>query len=203
MNKWITRQFIAFSELTGRPVPRFVRKLVSPATLDRELRKEQRLTEALQVKDPSTETIPPSLVEELDAALRQDRTKAETPSDSNKIVFPIWATSLAAVLVLSLTIFLVMPDRDTAENEELINAAPVESHSSPARVDSSHKIPSLLFQSIEQDLVFQPIKREQDRLADDVTNAIQYMADSFLPESYAVRVNENLRTLKKEISSSI
>ncbi|NDV61422.1 hypothetical protein G0Q06_03060 [Puniceicoccales bacterium CK1056] len=204
MNKWIAKQFIAFSEITGRPVPRLVHKLVSREVLEEESKKEHQFTEALR-GEGRRESIPSSLVDQLDQTLGKQEVSAARQPTENKLIFPLWATAAAAVLLVSLTIFMPDPfeeDEQTpvlVESIQTVETPPAEVAVSPVETN----LPGLLLQSVKRDLVVQPMLREQERLAADMTNAIQYMADSFLPDRYAERVNENLRSLKDGVTKSI
>ena len=203
MIKWIVRNFIAFSEVTGRPVPRIIRKLVPADFFTEESKREQELSEALHTGVAGRTRMPDSLVEQLDQALAGEQGTAIGEPEQKTVILPAWALSFAALIVISLSVFIVLPGNRSAETVELVEPVPEVNRPRVEQVDPSHRIPSLLLQSVEQDLVFKPMQREKERLTSDLTNAIQYMADSFLPDTYATRVNENLDSLKGQISSSI
>lgn len=203
MRTWIVRQFIALSEVTGRPLPRLVRRLVPPATLERELAREHQLTQALRHGESGRNSIPESLVDQLDEALRgRNQVVTEMEPRRKHTVMPAWAMAAAAMVVLSGTVFMTLSDNNRNQNPPTDMTEPAPSEATrPLQVPKSPKetsLPGLLFQSVEPDLVFKPMEKEKDRLTADVTNAIQYMANSFLPDSYAAQVSENLRLLKAE-----
>lgn len=205
MKEWIAKQIIAMSETTGRPVPRWIRIFISADVINEELEKERQLTESLRSGPLEDEQIPPSLVVRLDQTFSHPEALRHSAKESSRLVFPSWALAAVAVLIFSATLFLVYP-RDPAANAPAVAQLEVPPESAAVELPEaplSRPAPVLPRQSIEQDLILNPLVREQERLTSDVTNALQYMADSFLPQEYAQRVNENLIFLKVGNSGSI
>ena len=73
-----------------------------------------------------------------------------------------------------------------------------ESTASPALVLIGEGLAGL-----EKGLIMQPLELEKQRLAADVTNALQFMSRSILPDAFADDVNTRLDNLREEVSQSI
>jgi hypothetical protein len=205
MNKWIVKQIVAISEVTGWPVPRLIRKFLPKDIFENQLNQERHLTASLRRRSPLEEKIPSSLVESLDRSLSRTERRPVSPARPSSHIVPLWAMSAAAMLLLALTLFLVYPGE---RGEEPARVPSMVTPASPTTVRAPDlliggEIPKLAMRSIDRDLVLRPLIQEQERLASDMTNALQYMANSFLPPEYAEQVNENLVSLKEEISGSI
>ena len=204
MKHWIAKQLIGISEITGWAVPAWVRRLVDADTYERLVHEEQSLTQALRSRQEETHELPPFLKSRLDRALEAAE-EEDAVSARPHVIRPAWALAAAAVLVAAVSLFVL-----TNPGERSPAAAQVASQSSntsietpAASADPNPVPPEPTRDFLQNDLILQPLALEQARLAADMTNAVRFVAESFLPSAYARQVDDNLTTLKQEFLKSI
>jgi hypothetical protein len=202
MKRWIVKQFVQLSEITGRPVPGWIRKCVPEDVFKAMESSEQDLTRALSQSHREQAVMPEDLKERIEDA-GWTSTPVPLPEEQPFPSFS-WALAAAALLVLGTVLVFSPPSlwKGSPETEALLVEEssrsvenPVEESSSPER--------GLPVEALSGDVLLNPLADEKERLASDVTNALRYVADSFLPSVYAVPVNEGLRTAEQRLIKSI
>lgn len=202
MKRWIVKQFIQVSEVTGRPVPTWVRRLLPEKTFAAMQESEQDLTRALRAPRRARSPMPDDLKSRMDAALRRSTSVSRRRERS----FPSlsWALAAAALLVLGSLLFFrpsSAPDLPKGDVPLLVESPPPPAPDplDPAPPES----PALPVEALSSDLLLRPLASEQERLAADVTNALQYVADSFLPSAYAAAVYDSLQSVEQRLIKAI
>jgi hypothetical protein len=202
MKRWIVKQFVQISEITGSEVPNWVRRLVPESEFSALQRAEDDLTRSLTATRSDQIEMPEDLKARIDEMGRESepiRVPLQQP-------FPFlgWGLAAAALLVLGTVLIFRPPASHQASSEsapllvEQGNSQATQSVDDPATVDSSPTVKAL-----SGDLLANPLAAEKERLAADVTNALRYVADSFLPSAYAIPVNESLQSVEQRFIKSI
>lgn len=202
MKRWIVKQFVHLSEISKRPVPGWIRGLVPQDELEAMESAEKDLTRALSRPRSDRPRMPDDLKQQLEEVARSTepvRRPAESPFPTLR-----WAFAGAALLVLG-SILLFRPPASWNPLPEKVPAV-AEHTGDPASYPSSEEpkanetIPA---DDLDGDLLLKPLTAEQERLAMDVTNAVRYLADSFLPTAYALPVNEELQSARQRFMQSM
>lgn len=202
MKRWIVKQFVQYYEIMDRPVPGWIRRRL-PQEAFKELESvEQNLTRALSAPRPDRARMPDDLKERIEDAGRETEPipmPAEQPFPSLS-----WALAAAALLVLGTVLVFRPPaswNGQSADQSPLLVEQPVAPVVEP---DEDRPAPEgLPVDALSEDFILNPLASEKERLAADVTNALQYVAESFLPSVYALPVNEGLRSAEKRLVKSI
>jgi hypothetical protein len=202
MKRWIVKQFVQISEITGREVPRWIRRLVPDSEFEALQRAESDLTRTLTAARSDREAMP----EDLKGRLEDMGRESEPIHVPLQQPFPFFAWGLAAAALLVLGTVLIFrppaPHQASPEQSPLLvdQAGPTDSApiDQPTTGDVLH-----VAEALSGDLLTNPLASEKERLAADVTNAIRYVAESFLPSAYAVPVNESLQSVEQRFIKSI
>jgi hypothetical protein len=118
--------------------------------------------------------------------------------------FLTWGLAAAALLVLGSVLLFRPPASHQVSSEESPLLVEQLTPANTTQVDDQDPArPILTTQVLSGDLLANPLASEQERLAADVTNAIRYVADSFLPSTYAVPVNDSLQSIEQRFIKSI
>ena len=202
MKRWIVKQFIQISEITGREVPAWITRLVPNSEFKAMERAESELTRTLTSIRSDRETMPEDLKARLEAMGRE----IEPIRVPLRQPFPFlgWGLAATALLVLGTVLIFRSPPTHEALVEESRLLVDQPDPTDRALVDKPTRGEGIILaEALSSDLLANPLTSEKERLAADVTNAIRYVAESFLPSAYAVPVNENLRSVEQRLSKSI
>jgi hypothetical protein len=202
MKRWIAKHLIHLSEITRQPVPGWVRNLIPEDELEAMESAEKDLTRALFRPRSDRPRMPVDVKERIEEAGRSSqpvRLRAERP-------FPTFTWAFAAISLLVLGSFLVF--RPPASWSPSPREAPaVAAHTAEPADEAAGKEPtaqsSIPAGELAGDLLVKPLATEQERLAADVTNAMRYLAESFLPSAYALPLNEELQSAKRRFTRSM
>jgi hypothetical protein len=202
MKRWIVKQFIQISEITGSEVPGWIRRLLSDVEFDAMQRAETDLTRTLT----ATRSHQAGMPEDLKARI-EDMGRESTPIRvplQQPFPFLKWGLAAAALLVLGTVLLFRPPASHQVSSGESPLLVEQVTPANPTQVDQQDSVePALATQVLSGDLLANPLASEQERLAADVTNAIRYVADSFLPSAYAVPVNDSLQSIEQRFIKSI
>jgi len=138
-------------------------------------------------------------IEEAGRSSQPVRLRAERP-------FPTFTWAFAAISLLVLGSFLVFrPPASWSPSPREVPA--VAAHTAEPADEAAGKEPtaqsSIPAGELAGDLLVKPLATEQERLAADVTNAMRYLAESFLPSAYALPLNEELQSAKRRFTRSM
>lgn len=202
MKRWIVKQSVQISEITSRPVPGWIRRLVTEEEFNSLKGDEKDLTRALTAQRSDQPVMPDELRARIETATRRSA-PARLPIERS---FPSvsWALAAAALLVLG-TVLVFRPPASWSPSKE---SAPLLAEQTPAsETDKSdegpRESPALPAEALSSDILLKPLASEQERLAADVTNALKFVADSFLPSVYAASVNDSLQSVEQRFLKSI
>lgn len=203
MKRLMVKLFIQLSEITQQPVPGWIRRMLPEDEVEALESFEKDLTRTLSRPRSDRPRMPEEVRERIEEAGRS----AEPARMPVERPFPTFTWAFAAVSMLVLGTFLVFrppapwnpsPEKVPAVVQQTGN--PVEASSSN---DPSPSGSSLAADALAGDLLVQPLAAEQERLAADVTNAVRYLAESFLPSAYVLPVNEGLRSVERQLTRSM
>ncbi|HKJ90713.1 MAG TPA: hypothetical protein VJ960_06235 [Oceanipulchritudo sp.] len=138
-------------------------------------------------------------VEDVTRSTEPVRSPAESPFPTLR-----WAFAAASLLVLG-SILLFRPPASWNPLPEKVPAVAEQTGDPalyPSSVDPKANV-TIPADDLAGDLLLKPLTAEQERLAMDVTNAVRYLADSFLPTAYALPVNEELQSAKRRFMESM
>lgn len=202
MKRWIVKQFVHLSEISKRPVPGWIRELIPQDEVEAMESAEKDLTRALSRPRSDRPRMPDDLKEQVEDVTRSTkpvRMPAESPFPTLR-----WAFAAVALLVLgSMLLFRTpaswnpLPEKVPAVAEQTGDPASYPSSEAP---EAKAIIPA---DDLAGDLLLKPLTAEQERLAMDLTNAVRYLADSFLPTAYALPVNEELQSARQRLMQSM
>lgn len=203
MKRWIAKHLIHLSEITGNPLPGWIRSWIPDDELEAMESKEKDLTRALSRPRADRPGMPADLKKRIEEAGRSTepvRMRTERP------FFPTFTWAFAAVSLLVLGSFLVFRP-PAAWNPSAQEAPAVAAQTADPTGEPSGKGPSaqtaIPADALAGDLLVKPLSAEQERLATDVTNAMRYLAESFLPSAYALPLNEELQSTKRRLIRSM
>ena len=206
MKSWILKQIIAVSEITGWAVPRSMRKLAREDDLNRLKEEEARLTAALREAPDAPRELPPFLEARIEAAIAREEGPVPAVSRLTSWLTLPALSAAAALVVLAGTLFLLNPRHPESGKPEETGPPVASMERAPTSSPAVAEEPSDIDKGrvlLAEDMLVKPLANEQARLAADMTNALRYMADSFLPREYAERVSRNLNSLEEELAGSI
>jgi hypothetical protein len=199
MKLWITKKWIALAEVFGWRTPTWVRGLVPAETFEKLTSRERDLTDLLSNGSPREHPVPAFLKEKIERGIHDSSPESKRKSPWSSLLIPASAFAMAVVVGFIVLFPGTSPIPDAVPEVELAVVTEVpESTASPALVLIGEGLAGL-----EKGLIMQPLELEKQRLAADVTNALQFMSRSILPDAFADDVNTRLDNLREEVSQSI
>lgn len=199
MKKWIAQQWIALAEVFGWRIPAWVRGMVPQDEFEAMLAREHRLTETLKEDSPEAPPMPAFLSTRIERAIQE----AEKPAAGRNLIgsFLIPASAFAMAVLVGL---FVVNSRDLEQPGTIDTPVVAVAEPAPAtEVPLNLSRISERISNLENGLIMQPLENEQERLAADLTSALQFMSSSILPDNYAADVNSRLDTLRSGRGNSI
>lgn len=199
MKRWIVKQWIAFAEVTGGRVPRWIRQLVTDREYSRLLRSEESLTRMLS-KPPSRQTeFPESLKPEINRRLAEI-----TQDESPRFRMPrYWLPATAAMAVILFA--LVLRREPASENpapgqpEAALAVTPEPGQPVNAEAVTLPGLPRLADGAAVEQLLLNPLEQEQAYLAADLSNAAMFVAQSIIPSRYMPGIRDRFQSIDVKV----
>jgi hypothetical protein len=203
MKRTLVKCFILLSEVTSRPVPNAVRRLLSEEEFRALQEQETELTKALQAERPDAVRMPDSLRSELDRNCRRQR--PESRPLAWLALKPAWALPACALLAIGLTVFIFPQDEAVDSKGEAVTRMPASDTASeaPASPADPLRFAPVIATSVTDDALLNPLASEKKRLAADVTNAVQFVAESFLPSEYVLDIGASMQAVHQRFMKSM
>jgi len=196
MKTWIAKWMIARAEITGQPVPERVRRWM-PVKKRLELENsEKQLTRLLREDSHPDEAMTEKLRGEIDRRLALE---ARISPDEPRFLFrPAAGYTLAALAAVAAVVFVFELKTTRPAQVPAATVAQTADVTAQQSAPRDSEAAGLNPEQIEDDVLLRPLAAEKERLASDMSGALRFMANSFLPPYMAERVDKNLNNLERD-----